>query len=233
MPDPRPTRTKATGQWALGQREPLNANENSRPRDNGLNVRERVEQIYAREGFGSIAPEDLRGRLRWWGLYTQRKPGIDGGRTASLPPEELDDEYFMLRIRTDGGMLSVEQLRTIAQISQRFGRDTADITDRQNIQLHWIRIEDMPQIWQMLEAVGLSTTEACGDTRAWCSARRSLGSRPMKSSMALRRSRRSPPLSGIRVRQPSSKVQNGDLRFPTSGRGPRDQLRVLRRSRAS
>ena len=164
MPDPRPTRTKATGQWALGQREPLNANEKFKAEDNGLNVRERVEQIYAREGFGSIAPEDLRGRLRWWGLYTQRKPGIDGGRTASLPPEELDDEYFMLRIRTDGGMLSVEQLRTIAQISQRFGRDTADITDRQNIQLHWIRIEDMPQIWQMLEAVGLSTTEACGDT---------------------------------------------------------------------
>jgi sulfite reductase (ferredoxin) len=164
MPDPRPTRTKATGQWALGEREPLNPNEQFKAEDNGLNVRERVEQIYAHEGFGSIPPDDLRGRLRWWGLYTQRRPGIDGGRTASLPPEELDDEYFMLRIRTDGGMLSVDQLRTIANISRSYGRDTADITDRQNIQLHWIRIEDMPTIWQLLEAVGLSTTEACGDT---------------------------------------------------------------------
>ncbi len=160
----RPTRTKDTGQWALGQREPLNANEVFKQADDGLNVRERVETIYAKQGFASIPDEDLRGRLRWWGLYTQRKPGIDGGRTASLPLEELDDEYFMLRIRSDGGMLTLDQLRTIADISLRFGRDTADITDRQNIQLHWIRIEDVPEIWRLLESVGLSTTEACGDT---------------------------------------------------------------------
>jgi sulfite reductase (ferredoxin) len=165
MPTPeRPTRTKATGQWALGQREPLNPNEVFKSEDNGLNVRERVETIYAREGFASIPADDLRGRLRWWGLYTQRRPGIDGGRTASLPLEDLDDAYFMLRIRSDGGMLTRDQLRVIADISTRFGRDTADITDRQNIQLHWIRIEDMPQIWRLLEGAGLSTTEACGDT---------------------------------------------------------------------
>ncbi|MEI2786491.1 MAG: nitrite/sulfite reductase [Candidatus Nanopelagicales bacterium] len=160
----RPTRSKETGQWALGQRAPLNPNEVFKAEDDGLNVRARVEQIYSKEGFASIPADDLRGRLRWWGLYTQRKPGIDGGRTASLPVEELDDEYFMLRVRSDGGMLSLEQLRAIADISVRFGRDTADITDRQNIQLHWIRIEDMPEIWRLLESVGLSTTEACGDT---------------------------------------------------------------------
>ncbi len=160
----RPTRSKETGQWALGQRAPLNPNEVFKAEDDGLNVRARVEQIYSKQGFASIPPHDLRGRLRWWGLYTQRKPGIDGGRTASLPVEELDDEYFMLRVRSDGGMLSLEQLRAIADISLRYGRDTADITDRQNIQLHWIRIEDMPEIWRLLESVGLSTTEACGDT---------------------------------------------------------------------
>jgi sulfite reductase (ferredoxin) len=132
--------------------------------DGGLNVRHRVETIYAHGGFASIDPADLRGRLRWWGLYTQRAPGIDGGRTAVLEPHELEDEYFMLRVRIDGGQLSLEQLRVIASISHRFGRDTADITDRQNIQLHWIRIEDVPTIWRELEAVGLSTTEACGDT---------------------------------------------------------------------
>ena len=101
--------------------------------------------------------------MRWWGLYTQRKPGIDGGKTATLEPHELDDEYFMLRVRCDGGALSLQQLRTIADISVEFGRGTADVTDRQNIQLHWIRVEDVPEIWRRLEAVGLSTQEACGD----------------------------------------------------------------------
>ena len=155
---------RGEGQWAMGHREPLNPNERMKKDDGGLNVRQRVETIYAHHGFASIDPADLRGRLRWWGLYTQRAPGIDGGRTAILEPHELEDEYFMLRVRIDGGQLSVAQLRTIASISQRFGRDSADITDRQNIQLHWVRIEDVPTIWRELEAVGLSTTEACGDT---------------------------------------------------------------------
>ncbi|MGI5247430.1 nitrite/sulfite reductase [Dactylosporangium sp. CA-139066] len=157
-------RPRGEGQWALGHREPLNPNERSKKDDNPLNVRARIENIYAHRGFDSIDPADLRGRFRWYGLYTQRRPGIDGGRTAVLEPEELDDRYFMLRIRSDGGQLSLAQLRAIASISQRFGRDTADITDRQNIQLHWIEIENVPTIWKELEAVGLSTTEACGDT---------------------------------------------------------------------
>ncbi len=152
------------GQWALGSHTPLNANEAVKVADNGLNVRERIETVYARDGFASIPADDLRGRMRWWGLYTQRRPGIDGGRTASLPPEALDDEYFMLRIRSDGGALTSEQARVIAGISAQFARGSADITDRQNIQLHWIRIEDVPEIWRRLEAVGLSSTEACGDT---------------------------------------------------------------------
>jgi sulfite reductase (ferredoxin) len=157
-------RPRGEGQWALGHREPLNPNERSKKDDNPLNVRARIETIYAHRGFDSIDPADLRGRFRWFGLYTQRRPGIDGGRTAILEPEELDDRYFMLRIRIDGGQLSLAQLRTIASISQRFGRDSADITDRQNIQLHWVEIENVPTIWRELEAVGLSTTEACGDT---------------------------------------------------------------------
>lgn len=154
---------KPQGQWALDGRTPLNPNEELKQADDGLNVRERVERIYALQGFSSIPRDDLTGRLRWWGLYTQRKPGIDGGRTAALEPEELEDEYFMMRIRSDGGRLTLEQLRTIATISTEFGRDTADISDRQNIQLHWVRIEDVPEIWRRLEAVGLSTAEACGD----------------------------------------------------------------------
>ncbi|MET9551655.1 nitrite/sulfite reductase [Streptomyces sp. NPDC006645] len=158
------SRHRGEGQWAVGHFTPLNANEQTKKDDDGLNVRTRIETIYSKAGFDSIDPADLRGRMRWWGLYTQRKPGIDGGKTAILEPEELDDKYFMLRVRIDGGRLTTEQLRVIGQISHEFGRDTADITDRQNIQLHWIRIEDVPEIWRRLEDVGLSTTEACGDT---------------------------------------------------------------------
>ncbi|WP_219415849.1 nitrite/sulfite reductase [Pseudonocardia nigra] len=161
---PAVKRKRGEGQWKLGHREPLNPNERTKRDDDGLNVRARIENIYAKRGFDSIDPADLRGRMRWWGLYTQRKPGIDGGRTAALEPEELDDRYFMLRVRIDGGALTTEQLRVVGEISQEYARDTADVTDRQNIQYHWIQIEDMPTIWQKLEAVGLLTTEACGDT---------------------------------------------------------------------
>ncbi|MEV0839766.1 nitrite/sulfite reductase [Actinocatenispora sera] len=159
----RPARPKGQGQWANGHREPLNGNEQQKKDDDGLNVRARIENIYAHRGFDSIDPADKRGRFRWWGLYTQRRPGIDGGRTAVLEPEELEDRYFMLRVRVDSGQLDLDQLRTIASISTEFGRDTADLTDRQNIQLHWVEIENVPEIWRRLEAVGLSTTEACGD----------------------------------------------------------------------
>ncbi|MFI6483084.1 nitrite/sulfite reductase [Nonomuraea sp. NPDC050663] len=157
-------RPRGEGQWALGYHEPLNKNEENKKNDDGLNVRQRIIDIYSKRGFDSIDPADLRGRMRWYGLYTQRKPGIDGGKTAILEPEELDDRYFMLRVRIDGGQLSLEQLRVIADISNDYGRGTADVTDRQNIQLHWIEIEAVPDIWERLESVGLSTTEACGDT---------------------------------------------------------------------
>jgi sulfite reductase (ferredoxin) len=159
-----PRRKRGEGQWALGYREPLNKNEENKKFDNGLNVRQRIIDIYAKQGFDSIDPADLRGRFRWYGLYTQRRPGIDGGKTAILEPEELDDRYFMLRVRIDGGQLSAAQLRVISDISVKYARGTADVTDRQNIQLHWIEIESVPAIWEALEGVGLSTTEACGDT---------------------------------------------------------------------
>ena len=155
---------RGEGQWALGYREPLNKNEENKKNDDGLNVRQRIIDIYSKYGFDSIDPADLRGRFRWYGLYTQRRPGIDGGKTAVLEPEELDDRYFMLRVRIDGGQLTSERLRVIADISRRYARGTADVTDRQNIQLHWIEIENVPAIWEALESVGLDTTEACGDT---------------------------------------------------------------------
>jgi sulfite reductase (ferredoxin) len=143
------TRARSEAQWALGYREPQNPAELAKREDDGLNVRARIESTYAKKGFASIWPSDLRNRFRWYGLYTQR-PETDG--------------YFMLRVRIPGGLLTSEQTDVIGRISERYGRDVADVTDRQNVQLHWIRIEDVPAIWSELEATGLSTTEACGDT---------------------------------------------------------------------
>ena len=163
-----PTRTsnrpqRGQGQWALGYREPLNPNERMKKDADGLSVQQRIIDIYAQAGFESIDPQDLRGRMRWMGLYTQRAQGIPGGKTAVLEPEELEDSYFMMRVRIDGGQLTSDALRVIGGISTEFGRDVADVTDRQNVQYHWIRIEDVPEIWRRLETVGLSSMEACGD----------------------------------------------------------------------
>jgi sulfite reductase (ferredoxin) len=158
---PRPKR--AEGQWSLGQREPLNKNEQSKKDDDPLNVRDRILYTYSKRGFDSIDPADLRGRFRWMGLYTQRKPGIDGGRTGSMEEEELDDRFFMMRVRSDGALLGAAQLRALGTIGTQYARNTADISDRQNIQYHWIRIEDVPAIWELLDSVGMSSVEACGD----------------------------------------------------------------------
>jgi sulfite reductase (ferredoxin) len=163
-PRARKPRPRGQGQWALGYHEPLNPAERVKRDDDGLNVRDRIEGIFSKQGFRSIGPQDLRSRMRWWGLYTQRKQGVPGGQTATAEPEELEDEFFMMRIRIPGGRMTTEQLRAVAWASERHGRDVADVTDRQNIQLHWIRIEDVPAIWERLEACGLSTQEACGDT---------------------------------------------------------------------
>ncbi|MCP2292764.1 nitrite/sulfite reductase [Nocardia amikacinitolerans] len=159
----KPVRRKSEGQWALGYREPLNPNEQSKKDDNPLNVRARIENIYAKGGFDSIDKADLRGRFRWWGLYTQREQGYDGTFTGDENIDLLEAKYFMMRVRCDGGALNVAQLRTLGQISTEFGRDTADLSDRENVQYHWIEIENVPEIWRRLEEVGLQTTEACGD----------------------------------------------------------------------
>jgi sulfite reductase (ferredoxin) len=159
---PSPTQ-RGQGQWAMGHLEPLNAAERFKKDDDGLNVRDRILNRYAHQGFESIDPSDLRGRFRWWGLYTQRRPGIEGGRTGALEDAEIEDSFFMMRLRIPGGQLSAEQLRTVAGIAKEYGRDLADITDRQNVQYHWIRIEDVPAIWGRLDEVGLSTQQACGD----------------------------------------------------------------------
>lgn len=163
MTTARLAKARNEGQWALGHREPLNANEELKKAGNPLDVRERIENIYAKQGFDSIDKTDLRGRFRWWGLYTQREQGYDGTWTGDDNIDKLEAKYFMMRVRCDGGALSAAALRTLGQISTEFARDTADISDRQNVQYHWIEVENVPEIWRRLDDVGLQTTEACGD----------------------------------------------------------------------
>ena len=156
---------RSNGQWAIDGRAPLNPNEEFKQAGAGpLAVRERIETIYSKRGFDSIPSDDLHGRMRWWGLYTQRAGGIDGHRTGTLGPDELSGRHFMMRVRLDGSALTGEQLRVLGGISRQFARGTADLTDRQNLQFHWVEIESVPEIWRRLEAVGLQTVEACGDT---------------------------------------------------------------------
>lgn len=154
---------KPEGQWKIDGTKPLNADEEIKREDGGLSARQRVIDIYSKQGFKSIPPEDLAPRFKWLGLYTQRNQNLGGELTSKLSNAELQDEYFMMRVRFDGGRVSPQQLRTVGEISRDHARSTADFTDRQNIQLHWIQIEDVPGIWEKLRAVGLDTLLGCGD----------------------------------------------------------------------
>ena len=151
------------GQWLVDGTDPLNDDERIKQEDPGIAVMSRVRETYSKQGFASIPPEDLAPRLKWVGMYTQRKQGLDGTQTSTLSNAELQDNYFMMRIRLDGGQVSTEGLRTIGEISSEFARGTADFTDRQNVQLHWIAVENVPEIWDRLATVGLDTRFGCGD----------------------------------------------------------------------
>src|SRR5512146_1775380 len=123
---------------------------------------ERLDEIrgFARQGFASIPPEWLSTYFRWWGVYTQGDGagvvGGQGGEGKAVP-------FFMVRIRIPNGLLLSHQLRAIAELTERYARGTADITVRQNIQLHWVTIEALPEILEALWRRGLNTMGACGD----------------------------------------------------------------------
>src|ERR1035438_1559673 len=121
-----------------------------------------LEEIrrFAREGFDSIPPEWLGTYFRWWGVYTQ---GDGAGVTGGQGGEGRALQCFMVRIRIPNGLLSSEQLRTIAELTGRYAHGIADITVRQNIQLHWVTIEALPDLLEALARVGLNTMSACGD----------------------------------------------------------------------
>jgi sulfite reductase beta subunit-like hemoprotein len=124
----------------------VNKIEELKKRKDGLDVIKDIYR-YAELGHEAISPDD-EALFRWYGIYTQR-PAEDG--------------FFMVRVRIPGGDLTPAQLRVIADLSNEYGRGLADVTVRQNIQLHWVKVESLPRILDRLRDAGLSTTEACGD----------------------------------------------------------------------
>jgi sulfite reductase beta subunit-like hemoprotein len=101
---------------------------------------------YAETGFDTIDPGDFM-RFKWYGVYQQRP----------------NEGHFMMRIKVPGGRLTTDQVRTVASLTKDYARGIADITTRQTLQLHWLTIDQMPDIFARLEAVGMTTAGACGD----------------------------------------------------------------------
>jgi sulfite reductase (ferredoxin) len=120
---------------------------------------EEVRQ-FAREGRASVLPEWAGMYFKWWGIYTQ---GDGAGVTGGAAGEGKASEYFMMRIGLPNGLLTAHQLHVIADITKKYARGIADITTRQNIQLHWLTIESLPEVVDALTEIGLSPKGACGD----------------------------------------------------------------------
>jgi sulfite reductase (ferredoxin) len=117
-------------------------------------------RAFARAGRSSVVPEWASAYFKWWGVYTQGDGvGVTGGKGG----EGLVSDYFMMRIGIPNGIVSAGQLRVIGGIARQYARNLADITVRQNIQLHWLTIESLPEVVDALDAIGLSPKGACGD----------------------------------------------------------------------
>ena len=115
---------------------------------------------FARQGRDAVLPEWTGLYFKWWGIYTQ---GDGIGATGGVGGEGKATEFFMMRIGLPNGLLTSHQLRVIADLTRKHARNLADITTRQNIQLHWLTIGDLVEITDRLTEIGLSPKGACGD----------------------------------------------------------------------
>jgi ferredoxin-nitrite reductase len=111
-----------------------------------LGIREELPALIA-AGYERMAEEDIV-RLQWWALYHD-KPKIG---------------TFMLRVKIASGILTPSKLRAIGEVANRYGRGAAELTTRQCIQLHWLELASLPEVFADLEAAGLTSAGGCGDT---------------------------------------------------------------------
>jgi len=111
-----------------------------------LGIRDELPALIA-QGYENVAEEDVV-RLQWWGLYHD-KPKIG---------------TFMLRIKVPSGQLPAAHLRRIGEVSNRYGKGDGELSTRQNIQLHWLELAQLPNVFADLEEVGMTTAGGCGDT---------------------------------------------------------------------
>jgi sulfite reductase (ferredoxin) len=150
---PPPTATPAVKETKAQKAERLKLEKNP------WEAWEEVRQ-FAREGRGAVLPEWAEFYFKWWGVYTQGDGvGVTGGKDG----QGKASEFFMMRIGLPNGLLTSHQLRVIGGLTQKYARNLADITTRQNIQLHWLTIEALPEIVDALTSIGLSPKGACGD----------------------------------------------------------------------
>jgi sulfite reductase (ferredoxin) len=150
---PPPTATPAVKETKAQKAERLKLEKN--PWEAWEDVRQ-----FAREGRGAVLPEWAEFYFKWWGVYTQGDGvGVTGGKDG----QGKASEFFMMRIGLPNGLLTSHQLRVIGGLTQKYARNLADITTRQNIQLHWLTIEALPEIVDALTSIGLSPKGACGD----------------------------------------------------------------------
>ncbi|HLX87368.1 MAG TPA: hypothetical protein VKR22_02735 [Acidimicrobiales bacterium] len=124
-----------------------------------LEVADAVINTYSRQGPSAVnAVPGEQERLKWVGLYPQRQGG----------------DAYMMRVKVPGGFMTAAQAREIGIVAEAFGEGPddsavfgnryADLTTRQDIQIHWIRMGDVPRIWQRFAEVGITTIQACGDS---------------------------------------------------------------------
>src|SRR5260370_35600739 len=115
-------------------------------------------RAFARQGHSAIPEAWIKTYFRWWGVYTQGDGvgalGGTGGEGKAVP-------YFMLRIRLGNGFLNSRQLRAVAALAENYARGSADIPVRQNIQLHWVRLEDRPDVLQTRFDAGRTSMCTC------------------------------------------------------------------------
>jgi ferredoxin-nitrite reductase len=142
----------------LRENQRLNKVEKIKLERHPLEVRQAIIETYSKD---LSAMDEVPGeveRLKWVGIYPQKQGG----------------DAFMLRIKVPGGVLTPEQVRTIGGIARsfangpipnpHFGNNFLDLTTRQDVQMHWIKMRDVPEIWRRLEEVGITTVQACGDS---------------------------------------------------------------------